>query len=148
MTVNIPDQKDLIKYGVIAVVALIVIVAVIFSWKKIKKFFSNGMTELQQEHITSLEINEDEVQLPQTEMQNLVAKLKTAFGSWGWGTDEDAVYSVFESLNNRSELLSLIQAFGVYEDHTLGEWISKELNDEEIEHIQNILSSKGIVYSF
>ena len=148
MNITIPDQKTIVKYGVLAVVAIIIIVVAVFAWKYVKGAIGNTITEKQQEHINSLEINQEEVTLPKTELNNLVSKLKTAFGKYGWGTDEDQVYAVFEAINNRSELLSLISAFGVYKDHTLGEWISEELNDSELEHVQNILSAKGIVYTF
>ena len=142
------DTKELIKYGSYVLLALFVVVIVIAIIRISKKFLSSELTEAQQQYINSKEIDEKEVAIPKTEMLNLVAKLKTAFGSYGWGTDEDAVYDVFETLNNRSEVLALVNAFGVYEEHTLGEWMNKELNSEELEHVQNILASKGIVYTF
>ena len=142
------DTNKLIKYGGYAILALVVIIVIVAAIKIVKGFLGNELTQAQQEHINSLEIDEKEVSVPKTEIQNLVAKLKAAFGSYGWGTDEDAVYDVFEALNSRSDVLSLINAFGVYEDHTLPEWMNKELNRSELEHVQQILSSKGIVYQF
>lgn len=142
------DINKLKTYGVYAAVILIVIIACILLYKVAQKFLKNELTKAQQDHITKLEINEEEISIPNTEMQNLVAKLKTAFGKYGYATDEDAVYEVFEALNNRSEVLALIKEFGVYEDHTLSEWMNKELNQSELEHVQNILASKGIVYTF
>lgn len=147
MPLNI-DTNKLIKYGGYAILALVVIIVIVAAIKIVKGFLGNELTRAQQEHINSLEIKENEVTVPNTEMQNYVAKLKAAFGSYGWGTDEDAVYEVFEALNSRSDVLSLINAFGVYEGHTLPEWMNKELNSSELKHVQQILSSKGIVYQF
>lgn len=141
-------KKQLIKYAVIIIAVIAVIVTAIVLWKKFKSNIEDGITEKQLEHINSLEIDDTQISIPQTEMNNLVAKLKTAFGKYGWGTDEQIVYDVFECINNRDELLSLITAFGVHESHTLTEWMNKELNYKELAHVQEILSSKGIVYTF
>lgn len=136
------------KYGIYAAIVVIIVIAAIAIYKISKKFLVNELNQAQQEHINSLEIIQNEVSIPNAEMSNLVAKLKAAFGNWGWGTDEDAVYDVFESVNSRSDVLALVNAFGVYDDHTLNEWMNKELNSEELAHVQEILASKGIVYIF
>lgn len=141
-------KKQLIKYAVYAVLAILVIVVVIVILKKTNKGFVNAMTQKQQEYINSLEIDETEIQLPTAQINTLISKLKQAFGNYGWATDEEMVYEVFETINNRSELLKLISEFGVYENHTLNEWMNKELNHEELAHVQEILQMKGIVYTF
>ena len=138
------DFNALKKYGIYAGVAVIIIIAIIVIYKVSKKFLVNEITAAQQEHINSLEIDQSQVTLPQTEISNLVAKLRVAFGKWGYATDEDMVYDVFESLSNRNDYLALVNAFGVYQDHTLKEWLNKEMSSSEMAHIQEILSSKGI----
>ena len=138
------DFNALKKYGIYAGVAVIIIIAIIIIYKVSKKFLVNEITAAQQEHINSLEIDQSQVTLPQTEMSNLVAKLRVAFGKWGYATDEDMVYNVFESLSNRNDYLALVNAFGVYQGHTLNEWLNKEMSSSEMAHIQEILSSKGI----
>lgn len=142
------DKEKLIKYGIYAVIAIIVIVIVFAIIKKFSKTVNNKLTEKQQEYINSLEIDETEITIPGAQMNSLIAKLKQAFGKYGYGTDEEMIYQVFEALNNRSELLQLISQFGVYQGHTLGEWMNKELNKKELTHIQEILALKGIVYTF
>lgn len=141
-------KQQLIKYAIYTLIGILVIVLVVVILKKTRKTFTNAMTQKQQEYINSLEIDEDQVGLPTTQINTLVAKLKTAFGMWGAATDEDAVYDVFETINTRSELLKIISVFGVHKDHTLNEWMTKELNQKELEHVQEILESKGIVYTF
>jgi len=86
------------------------------------------------------------------------------------GTDEDAIYSVFNSLNNRADLLSLISAFGIryyrpcaatdpisygrwiFNDKSFGgdlsSFLSYDLDSSEIAKINNILKSKNIDFSF
>ena len=141
-------KKQLIKYGAILLIIIAVIITAIILWKKFKTNIQDELTEKQLEHINSLEIDDTNISIPTTEMNNLVAKLKTAFGNYGWGTDEEIVYDVFEAINNRDELLALISAFGVHKSHTLTEWMNKELSYEELQHVQEILSAKGIVYTF
>lgn len=144
----IGGKQQLIKYGIYTLIGILVIVLVVVILKKTSKTFANAMTQKQQEYINSLEIDEGQIGLPTTQINTLVAKLKTAFGMWGAATDEDAVYDVFETINTRSELLKIISVFGVHKDHTLNEWMTKELNRKELEHVQEILESKGIVYTF
>lgn len=144
----IGGKQQLIKYAIYTLIGILVIVLVVVILKKTSKTFANAMTQKQQEYINSLEIDENQVGLPTTQINTLVAKLKTAFGIWGAATDEDAVYDVFETINTRSELLKIISVFGVHKDHTLNEWMTKELNQKELQHVQEILESKGIVYTF
>ena len=144
----IGGKQQLIKYAIYTLIGILVIVLVVVILKKTSKTFANAMTQKQQEYINSLEIDENQVGLPTTQINTLVAKLKTAFGMWGAATDEDAVYDVFETINTRSELLKIISVFGVHKDHTLNEWMTKELNQKELQHVQEILESKGIVYTF
>lgn len=142
------DKKQLIKYGVIALIVIVILVVLIVLIKKFGKNISNKLTEQQQERLNQYEIEEKELSVSPTEIQNLVTKLHTAFGMYGAATDEDAVYDVFETLETRSDVLALVNAFGVHKNHTLNEWMNKELSLQELDHVQQILSAKGIVYTF
>lgn len=74
------------------------------------------------------------------------------------GTDEDAVFSVFNQLRNNADFLALKQAFGVRQytggylpgflsdELSLDGWIQQEFDSDEIDELNNILSSKGITY--
>jgi hypothetical protein len=76
------------------------------------------------------------------------------------GTDEDAIFAVFNSLNNNADFLALKTAFGVRnytggfvpgflsDNLTLDGWISQELNSGEIQEINDSLANKGITYRF
>lgn len=142
------DKKQLIKYGVIALIAIIILVTLIVLINKFGKGIGNKLTEKQQERLNQYEIDEDDLSVSPSEIQNLVTKLHSAFGVYGAATDEDSVYKVFETLDSRSDILALVNAFGVHKNHTLNEWMNKELSLEELDHVQQILSAKGIVYTF
>lgn len=145
MTIN---KQTLIKYGIWAAIALIITIIAIVIINKTKTKIQDKLTQKQQEQINNLEIDETDLTVAPTIVQNLVAKLKAAFGKYGYATDEEAIYKVFEQLETRSDLLNLINEFGVYNGHTLSEWMNKELNTKELAHVQEILSAKGIVYTF
>jgi hypothetical protein len=71
-----------------------------------------------------------------------------------WGTDEEAVYSVFRNLNNEADLYKLIQLYGVREE---GDWwynpektlvarLNSDLSTSERSKVNNILATKGIKF--
>jgi hypothetical protein len=71
-----------------------------------------------------------------------------------WGTDEQAIYDVFNQMKNNLDVALLIKAFGKRRvefstlDQELGAHLSNDLDSSEITKINNILSSKGINYKF
>lgn len=79
----------------------------------------------------------------------------------GQGTDEEQIADVFHFMQNKTDVLKLIKAFGV-RDYTddkllmwnvkqfnLNEWLAAELDSEEIaEYVNNKLKSKQINYTF
>jgi hypothetical protein len=71
-----------------------------------------------------------------------------------WGTDEQAIYDVFNLMKNNIDVALLIKAFGKRrvefstQDQELGAHLSNDLDSSEITKINNILSSKGITYRF
>jgi hypothetical protein len=71
-----------------------------------------------------------------------------------WGTDNQAIYDVFNLMKNNIDVALLIKAFGKRrlefstQDAEIGAHISNDMNSSEIAKINNILSSKGITYRF
>lgn len=145
MEVKDINVKKIAIIGGIAVVSIIVIV-LLWNWLKAK--LGDTMTEAQLNEVNKLEITPTDVTVTGSQMQSLISKLKAAFGRWGWGTDEDAIYEVFETVNSRSDILTLIKEFGVVDGHTLTEWLNNELNSSERDHLQQIIAAKGINYQF
>lgn len=74
------------------------------------------------------------------------------------GTDESAIYSVFETLKNKIDVLKIIEAYGVRQLYQFGipiggkqnlsQALSDELSDNEISKVNQILFKKGINYKF
>jgi D-arabinose 1-dehydrogenase-like Zn-dependent alcohol dehydrogenase len=71
-----------------------------------------------------------------------------------FGTDEDAIYNVFNRMNNDLDVNKLIVAFGARRIEfstrvaSLSEFLRSELDDKEIANINKILSTKNINYRF
>jgi len=80
----------------------------------------------------------------------LANKLFTAM--YGYGTDEEAIYSVFRLMKNDLDVAKLIKAFGVRKSESswampfnfagegdLAEWLAAELDDDEMKIVNGIL---------
>ena len=71
-----------------------------------------------------------------------------------WGTDEQAIYDVFNLMKNNIDVANLIKAFGKRrlefstQSAELGAHLGNDLDSTEIAKINSILSSKGITYRF
>jgi hypothetical protein len=92
-----------------------------------------------------------------TQFESMCQQLVNAAS--GWGTDEDAIYDVFEALQNKADLLKVIAIFGVREWEDIGvpfqlkrgslsTLINGELNGSERADVNDILSAKGINFKF
>lgn len=92
------------------------------------------------------EIKDSDVSLTSAQASTLADKLYSAMR--GWGSDEEAVYSVFRLLRSRSDLLLLSRTFGVRGGRTLSEWLSSDLSQKELDKVNQILATNGITYSF
>jgi len=76
--------------------------------------------------------------------------------SFDLGTDEQAIYQVFNRLKNNADYLALTKAWGnptrrfydffIPMDFTLPQMIRYEMSDSEIQVINKILATKGITY--
>ncbi len=71
-----------------------------------------------------------------------------------FGTDEDAIYSVFKKMNNDLDVAKLITAFGQrrlsfsLNSANLGGFLTDELDATELGIVNSGLRSKGIKYQF
>jgi len=65
----------------------------------------------------------------------------------GVGTDTNAVYSVFNAMNNKADVLKLVTTFGLRDGETLTEWMGGEWR-LSVAQINKTLSLKGIDYQF
>jgi len=73
------------------------------------------------------------------------------------GTDTDAIYRVFDKMNNDSDVLQLIKAYGSrwnfffgvpLGSFTLPQILISEMSNSEISDLNNMLTNKGITIQF
>ena len=139
-------MKPLKKYAIIAVIVIILLVVVIFAGVKIKNVISDSIKEQKQVDEANKGIDEDKLTTTTSQYNTIVSKLYTAME--GMGTDEEAIYSAFGSLQTYSDLMQVMSNFGVKDGKVLREWIQEELNQTEIDKVNNILAAKSINYTF
>lgn len=145
----IDDPRRAIVIGSFILVAIILLV--IF-WSRIKKAWN----DLRSSRAASSTLKEHENETGETtsltnaSYYQYANQLYNAFRPhiFGWGTDEDAVYNVFNNMNNTADVLRLVQEFGVKGGMDLQSYMRSELSAKELQKVNGILSSKGITYSF
>lgn len=141
----IEDPRRAIVIGVF-IVAVIVLIAVF--WGRIRAAFQAIINK--GANVTALNEHEAETgerpTLSTVTYTALANKLYQAFK--GLGTDEEAVYKVFNQLNNTADVLKLISVFGIKDGHDLDWWMRSELNRWELKKVNTIMSNKGIAYAF
>lgn len=91
-------------------------------------------------------IEVSDITITQDQFETYSSKLYKAMK--GWGTNEKAIYAVFQEMNSRSDVQQLIKTFGTKDGDTLREWLYDDLSEDEIAHINSILASKSINYKF
>lgn len=133
---------------VIGVAILVVIVLLVVFWNKIKGLFEaitnkGALNSELQEHMQ--ETGESPT-LSNAVFNLLANKLYTAMK--GIGTDENTIYGVFNQMNNTADLYKLVAVFGTRDGETLDQWIRGDMSNREIKKINQILTNKGIAYSF
>lgn len=139
------DEKT-VKIVMRSVGVLILLVVLIFIILKVKGSFIKEMKSQNAIKDANKEIDINQLTLTEAQYNTLSSKFYRAVK--GLGTDNKAVYAVFEALNTRSDLMKLMAVFGVQKDLTLAEWLHDDLNQKEIDHVNNILAAKSIDYKF
>ena len=92
----------------------------------------------------SKEVNTVNLRISETTAKQLAEKLYTAMK--GWGTDEKAIYEVFNQVSTRDDVLYIFAQFGLKDGKNLTQWLTSELNAKERAQVNAILTSKGINY--
>ena len=150
---QIPElsKNQLTLIGLISAAVLIVIILLAVYWNKIK----TRINEIKADNEIKKEIDKSELTLSEVQIEALADKLYQAMD--GPGTDEGKIYSVFEQINNYSELMMLIRAFGQRKSSWelfwgsptgLADWLNADLDGGEINHLNSILAGKNIDFKF
>lgn len=140
------DKKKIIIGATIAIIVVIIILVVFFKFKDIKDLIVDKAANQKLVDEANKTINIEDISIPQDQFHVYAEKLYKAMK--GLGTDEDAIFDVFNQLNSRSDVQQLIKTFGVKNGQTLSEWLYDDLDSADIEHINAILASKSINYKF
>ncbi len=140
------DKNLLLKYGIIAVVVLIIFFVV---WNKLSISKSDAANANKEKDImreVNNEINQSNITLTQVQLNTLADKIYKAVK--GIGTDEKSIYDAMRTLQTKDDVLALIKTFSVRDSMTLREWLYDDLNNSEISKINDIFLSKGISFTF
>lgn len=142
--------------GVIAVSAVAGVTYLIYTLtKKEKDSVKDVKEELKNldSTISSIQSTGKKPTLTPYEMSTLANKIWGAMSGTP-GTDEAAIYRAFASVKNDLDVLGIVKAFGMRKEfgmipeRTLGQWLTDELNPEEMKALNGILARKGIKYRF
>lgn len=163
-----PWAKGVVSVGSIAIIGFIVYNG--FKKIKQKKSLSDalGVSRDAKEEARLLQIRGIKASYTQTQYESFALKLVEAMN--GCGTSINSVNQVFESMVNKTDVLRLIEVFGVRyyrpcaatqpisyvrymnDEKTFGgniqTWIQYDLSSREIENINNTLKNKNIDFKF
>lgn len=147
--------KELPTWGK-GIVAIVVIGGLgLISYSVYKRFHKTGDEREVDKEIKELEKLGIKATITEPQAKGYADSLYSAgAGQRAFGTDEDAIYSVFKKLSNDIDVYMVIKAFGTrrkgfsFSDANLGGFISDELDSDEITELNKILSKKGIKYRF
>lgn len=140
-------NKDLLlKYGMIAIVVLIMFFVVWNRFGKSKQETEDANKQRDIANEVNNAITTSNVTLTQVQLNTLADKIYNAVK--GAGTDEKSIYDAMRTLQTKDDVLALIKTFSVRDSMTLREWIYDDLNNSEVSKINDILLSKGISFSF
>ena len=144
--------KDYRRAIVIGVILIVVIILLVIFRARIKSLFqriSNSMANSEMENQWHDQTGEVST-IPRAQLTVMANKLFAAAD--GAGTDEDAIYAVFNQLNNTADLYALISAYGTKNGLDLPGMIRDELGNHwptyERDKLNAILTNKGIAYQF
>lgn len=163
-----PWAKGVVSVGSIAIIGFIVYNG--FKKIKQKKSLSDalGVSRDAKEEARLLQIRGIKASYTQTQYESFALKLVEAMN--GCGTSINSVNQVFKSMVNKTDVLRLIEVFGVRyyrpcaatqpisyvrymnDEKTFGgniqTWIQYDLSSREIENINNTLKNKNIDFKF
>ncbi len=140
-------NKDLLlKYGMIAIVVLIIFFVIWNRFGKSKQETEDANKQRDIANEVNNAITASNVKLTQVQLNTLADKIYKAVK--GSGTDEKSIYDAMRTLQTKDDVLALIKTFSVRDSMTLREWLYDDLNNSEVSKINDILLSKGISFSF
>lgn len=141
------DTEKIIKYGFYAAAG----VAIYFILKRIGVFQSKleraGNVNIADTFTyKDLLDQKQNATLSEAELRAIAASIKN---SWGWlNDDEDKIYNAFSRLGNLDDLKLVMTYYGTYKGEALEDSISNRMSANEVNKVNQILSQRGINFSF
>lgn len=139
-------KKKMIIGIAVAILVLVIAIVIVFKYKDIKNLIIDKTANQKLVDEANTTIKVEDISITQDQFHTYAQKLYKAMK--GAGTDEKAIYEVFEAMNSRSDVQQLIKTFGVKDGENLAEWLYDDLGAGDIEHINAILATKSINYQF
>ena len=142
------------KALIIIIIVVIVAVMIWIFWGRLSRLVAQLTGKIQDNSELNSHITQtgEVLSYSDNEYRKMANKLEEAFyGGWlfGAGTDEDAVFAVFNRLNNKADVLKLVAVYGTDKNsRTLDQALQSELTNSELNRLNNILTNKGIYYQF
>ena len=136
---------DAYKTWIHAGIAVILVLAVAWIIWKAYKYIKAQFDPSQQ-----LEVNESNLSYSEAEFELFADQLESAMD--GAGTDEEAVYHVFEQMDTADDLKQLIKSFGTRDygitnkAQNLLQWLRDEMDVEELVPIQTIFNNLEVAF--
>lgn len=147
------NTKKLIVFAAIAAVASVGVWLIVrkirgnaagFLFSRNNSDYTDALTQLQGNNEISEQITQT-AKITRAKAEQLAAQIKNA---WGVNDDEEAVFAALSQLQNYSDWLLLVDAYGVrsgmFGNSGLWEDLNSKLSKSERLNAQNILNSKGI----
>ena len=138
------DKNTVWIFGITTVAFIAIIIVVAVFWDKIKANFENKSWEKDIEDEIK-DSGQNGLLTPAT-IRQIADTLYTAMK--GWGTDEATIYDCFGRIYTKTDLLKVVQAFGVQDGKTLPQYIIDELGTKERRRVNQILANNNIDYAF
>lgn len=141
------DSKVFLKRLIIVVIFIVILYLIFhFAKKEITDLFAKDKAKELDKQLDN-EIQTEHLTYPESDYTLMASTLYTAMD--GAGTDESAIGRIFNKMQNRSDVLKLIQAFGVKDGEDLSQWLQGDLDAADMAtYVNDILSKKQINYSF
>jgi hypothetical protein len=138
------QQEKIVRLGLIAGAGILII------YLLYRMFGKKTDAELIGEIPTSSYVlNETVTVKPTLTNTELSAIAQSIYSSFHWyNDDEQAVYSQFRRLNNDADFTNLVRIYGTRGGKDIFNQLQSSFNLDEITVVNNILSQKGINYSF
>lgn len=122
-------NKQILIYAGIAILILILLRSIIYAFKGKPEDNSGSKNSITSNVGSNINKETTEATMTQSQYDVIADALENAMD--GVGTDDDMVKACFAKMVTRMDVLRVIQAFGVRDGETLGEWLESDgANDE------------------